>query len=262
MPASRTTSPRVRLYGAIFAALLASTSISVIATPTTLFAAGGGGDSGGGDSGGGDSGGDSGGGSAGGDSGGGSAGGDSGGGSAGGDSGGGSAGGDSGGGSGGGGSGSGSGDSGGNADGGETSTVNQSASRSGNGAGNTSAAVEGYYDRAVEYIEAKKYDDALPLLTEIIRIDPKHANAYNYMGFVLRKQGDFKASLSHYQTALKLYPKHRGAKEYLGELYLRMGDLTSAERLLADLDDQCFFGCKEYDELKKAVKDYKTKTKS
>ncbi len=41
-----------------------------------------------------------------------------------------------------------------------------------------------------------------------------------------------------------------------------MGDLRSAERLLADLDDQCFFCCKEYDELKQAVEDYRKKNSS
>ncbi len=221
MPASRNTSPRVRLYGAVFAALLAGASISVIATSTPIFAAGGGGDGGGGSGGGGSGGG-----------------------------------GDGGGGSGGGGSG-GSGDSGGSGNGGDTSTITQTASRN----ANASAKVEGYYDKAVEHIEAKKYDNALPLLKEIIRINPKHANAHNYLGYVLRNQGNYKTSLTHYQTALKLNPKHRGAKEYLGELYLRIGDLKSAEKLLADLDDQCFFGCKEYDELKEAVEDYRKKNK-
>ncbi len=52
--------------------------------------------------------------------------------------------------------------------------------------------------------------------------------------------------------------RHRGANEYLGELYLQTGDLAKAKERLEKLDDICFFGCGEYNDLKAAIEAYKS----
>ena len=57
-----------------------------------------------------------------------------------------------------------------------------------------------------------------------------------------------------YKKALAIDPDHRGANEYLGELYLQTGDLAKARVRLDKLDGICFFGCEEYDDLKRAIK--------
>jgi hypothetical protein len=45
---------------------------------------------------------------------------------------------------------------------------------------------------------------------------------------------------------------------YVGEwLNLQMGDLGKAKAQLAKLDKLCFFGCEEYDDLKRAIAEYK-----
>ena len=59
-------------------------------------------------------------------------------------------------------------------------------------------------------------------------------------------------ALGFYQKALSLNAEHRGALEYLGELYLQTGRPKQAKEMLKRLDDACFFGCEEYDDLKKA----------
>jgi tetratricopeptide (TPR) repeat protein len=79
----------------------------------------------------------------------------------------------------------------------------------------------------------------------------------NYLGYSHRKLGHFDESLVWYQKALAANPNHRGANEYLGELYLQMGDLAKAEERLNKLDDLCFFGCEEYDDLKQEIAEYK-----
>ena len=68
-----------------------------------------------------------------------------------------------------------------------------------------------------------------------------------------------KASLANYKKALALDPSHKDAHEYIGELYLRLGDLVSAEEHLSRLDQICFFGCEQLDELKAAITAYKKK---
>ena len=103
-----------------------------------------------------------------------------------------------------------------------------------------------------------QYDaEAIPLLEKVVAARPDSADAYNYLGYSHRKIGEYEAALDAYQRALKLQPRHLGANEYLGELYLELGQLDKAEERLAVLDDACFFGCREYSELKERIADYK-----
>ncbi len=66
------------------------------------------------------------------------------------------------------------------------------------------------YVRAKNLIEANDYAGAIPLLRKVVAAEPRHANAYNYLGFSLRRTGDEQAALSHYLKALQLEPEHRG----------------------------------------------------
>ena len=43
----------------------------------------------------------------------------------------------------------------------------------------------------------------------------------------------------------------------MGEAYLKMGNPAKAEHHLGRLDGLCFFGCKGYSDLKKAIAEYK-----
>jgi Flp pilus assembly protein TadD len=115
------------------------------------------------------------------------------------------------------------------------------------------------YLEAEKLVKAEKYDQAIPLLEKVVKAEPKNADAYNYLGYGLRKTGKTDQALEHYLTALKLEPEHRGANEYLGELYLMKDDLKKAEERLAVLDKACFFGCREFTELKNAIAEYKKK---
>ena len=107
-------------------------------------------------------------------------------------------------------------------------------------------------DKAESAIDARNYQDAIPILEDVVETDPENANAYNLLGFAFRTIGDY------YDQALTIDPKHKGAYEYLGELYLKLGQLEKAEAQLARLDDICIFSCEEYDDLKAAIETYKT----
>ena len=107
----------------------------------------------------------------------------------------------------------------------------------------------------VEAEARKDWAAAAQLMKAAIARAPAVAEYHNRYAYALRKGAspDMKLVFHHYREALRLEPKHRGAHEYIGEAYLMVGDLPGAKRHLAELDRLCFFGCDEYDELKKAI---------
>ncbi len=123
-------------------------------------------------------------------------------------------------------------------------------------AGSTSSSKPSKLAVAEEEINAGNYNRAIELLQQAIASDSQNADAWNYLGFSQRKLKRFDQALGAYQKALAIDPEHRGANEYLGELYLQTGNLAKAKERLEKLDDVCFFGCDEFDDLKQAIKVY------
>lgn len=120
----------------------------------------------------------------------------------------------------------------------------------------------GAFEMGRKAIAAQDWTAAIEAMTKVADADPKNADAQNYLGYANRKLGKLDEALTHYGNALAINPKHRGAHEYIGEAYLLLGDVAKAEQHLASLDDICLFGCAEYDQLKKAIADYKAKRSS
>lgn len=112
------------------------------------------------------------------------------------------------------------------------------------------------YQKAAEAIEYEEFESAIELLEKEVQESPKDADAWNYLGFSYRKINKVDQAFAAYRNALKLEPEHRGANEYIGELYLQLDDLKKAKMHLEVLDDACFFGCDEYDDLKAAIHAY------
>jgi len=117
------------------------------------------------------------------------------------------------------------------------------------------------YDLGVKAVRAGDYPRALALLQKAVQADPRNADAWNYIGYSHRHLKQFDQSLAAYQKALAINPDHRGAHEYLGELYLQTGDVGKAREQLAKLKGLCPSGCKEYDDLQKAIKEYESAQK-
>src|SRR6266850_2444098 len=104
-----------------------------------------------------------------------------------------------------------------------------------------------------QYTAAAK---AIPLLEGVVSRDDKNADAYNWLGYATRKNGNPSASLPLYQKALAIDPKHRGAHEYIGEAYLMLDNLPKAKEHLSALNSLCMITCGEYRDLKRAVEAY------
>jgi tetratricopeptide (TPR) repeat protein len=112
------------------------------------------------------------------------------------------------------------------------------------------------YTAAVRAIKAENFAAAIPLLRGLVARDAMNADAYNWLAYATRKNGDPAGSLSIYEKALAIDPKHRAAHEYIGEAYLVLGNLAKAKEHLTVLDKLCFLPCEEYRDLKKAVEAY------
>jgi Flp pilus assembly protein TadD len=109
------------------------------------------------------------------------------------------------------------------------------------------------YVQAVSLINERRYQEALTALNQAARTFGPHPDVLTYLGYTYRKMGQFDQAETYYREALQVAPHHRGATEYYGELKVERGDMTSAKRLLADLDNQCAFGCIEAETLRRWI---------
>ena len=96
----------------------------------------------------------------------------------------------------------------------------------------------------------KLYSKAYDKLLKAYDKDKKNPDILNYLGFTLRKAGNFKEAEMYYLKGLELDFGHLGINEYLGELYVQTDRIDLAKKRLEVLN-----GCKceEYEELKELI---------
>ena len=134
-----------------------------------------------------------------------------------------------------------------------------------NGAGSsTSESTSNLYDKGANLIKTakklekkgkidkakKRYERALKHLKKSNEKYPNVPDTLNYLGFALRKLGDFKNAEKYYLEGLAISPKHNGINEYLGELYIQTNRIELARERLEVLKN-C--NCEEYNELKQLL---------
>ena len=96
----------------------------------------------------------------------------------------------------------------------------------------------------------KLYSKAYDKLVKAYKKDEKNADILNYLGFTLRKSGNFEEAEKFYLAGLEIKPDHKGINEYLGELYIKTNRVELAKERLEVLKD-C--KCEEYEELKELI---------
>ena len=96
----------------------------------------------------------------------------------------------------------------------------------------------------------KRYEKAFEYLLKSNEKNPNQADTLNYLGFALRKLGNFEEAEKYYLQGLSIKPDHNGINEYLGELYIQTNRIELAKERLEVLKD-C--NCEEYDELKELI---------
>lgn len=121
------------------------------------------------------------------------------------------------------------------------------------------AAVDPDFAAGRAAIEAKQWQTAIRTLSSAALRDTRNADIQNYLGYAYRHTGQMDLAFKHYERALQLNPRHRGAHEYAGEAYLMVNDLPKAEAHLGALEKICLIPCEEYEDLKKAIAEYRRK---
>ena len=96
----------------------------------------------------------------------------------------------------------------------------------------------------------KLYSKAYEKLLKAYDKDKENPDILNYLGFTLRKAGNFEEAEKFYLAGLEINPDHKGINEYLGELYVKTNRTELAKERLEVLN-----GCKceEFDELKELI---------
>ena len=96
----------------------------------------------------------------------------------------------------------------------------------------------------------KLYSKAYDRLIKAYEKDNKNPDILNYLGYILRKKGDFEKGEEYYLLGLQIDPDHKGINEYLGELYVVTDRIDLAKERLSVLKN-C--NCEEYKELKEII---------
>ena len=96
----------------------------------------------------------------------------------------------------------------------------------------------------------KLYSKAYDKLLKAYDKDKKNPDVLNYLGFTLRKAGNFEEAETFYLAGLEIKPDHKGINEYLGELYIKTNRIELAKERLEVLK-----GCKceEFEELNELI---------
>jgi tetratricopeptide (TPR) repeat protein len=85
----------------------------------------------------------------------------------------------------------------------------------------------------VAYERNKKYVKAEEIFLRIIKENPRHASALNYLGYMWADQGiRLSESLDYIQKAVTLDPNNGAYLDSLGWVYFRLNKLGEAEKYL------------------------------
>jgi tetratricopeptide (TPR) repeat protein len=82
--------------------------------------------------------------------------------------------------------------------------------------------------RASEDMQAGRYDDAVALLSDVVRKKPDYAEGWNRRATVYYLAGDYRKSIADCDEVLKRNPRHFGALSGLGQIYLALEDEEKA----------------------------------
>ncbi|NIM02149.1 MAG: tetratricopeptide repeat protein, partial [Acidobacteria bacterium] len=81
----------------------------------------------------------------------------------------------------------------------------------------------------------KSYKSAAASFERAVGKNPMMHEAHSDLGYALRKQGDFEASLAAYNRALEIEPRYAEAIEYRAEAYLALNRLDEAKQAYMQL---------------------------
>ena len=121
------------------------------------------------------------------------------------------------------------------------------------GSSSTTTEESGAFADGKAAVASQNWSEAIAQFTVATQESPDDADAWNMLAYSQRMSGDIEGAFANYQTALAIDPDHKDANEYIGEAYLQIGDVAGAQKHLARLDEICWLGCEQKDELAAAI---------
>jgi tetratricopeptide (TPR) repeat protein len=85
-----------------------------------------------------------------------------------------------------------------------------------------------WYNAGYDASQAEKYQEGVRDFRKAVSLNRDYAEAYNMLGYCLRRLGNIKESITDYKKALALKPDFPEAREYYGEAQLQDGNLAGA----------------------------------
>jgi len=117
-------------------------------------------------------------------------------------------------------------------------------SANGQDAGNSASQVTALEQQVQTYLQQQKPQLAIPLLRQIVSLDPKNLNAQANLGVLMYFQGDFAGAIPELRAALQIQPNLSRIRGLLGIAEKRTGDMSTAqsdlEQAIPTIDDPKF----------------------
>jgi tetratricopeptide (TPR) repeat protein len=85
-------------------------------------------------------------------------------------------------------------------------------------------------DRAVALIDNEEYEEAIVLLKEILKTDPKSYMAYHQLGVIDFSIGQYSDAIKNFKKALEITPRHFQSQFLLANTYKEIGNYKQSER--------------------------------
>lgn len=89
--------------------------------------------------------------------------------------------------------------------------------------------------RAGIYIRSGQIDKVMPVVDEIVAIDPNNAASWDVRAAVLHLRGDYQGALAAYAKAIQFNPKNLEPRLAMAGLLLDLGRLDEAEKEIAEI---------------------------
>ncbi len=88
--------------------------------------------------------------------------------------------------------------------------------------------IDAMMQKGVNHIKKRRYDEAVRVFSEVIRIAANYAEGYNQRAIAYFMSDELSKSVEDCKRTIELNPFHFGAFAGMGQCYLKLGDLSAA----------------------------------
>ena len=88
--------------------------------------------------------------------------------------------------------------------------------------------IDAMMQKGVDHIKKQRYDEAVQVFSEVIRIAANYAEGYNQRAIAYFMSDEMSKSVEDCKRTIELNPFHFGAFAGMGQCYLKLGDLAAA----------------------------------